>query len=288
MSLLVVTHSGPFHADDVTAVALLRTFRDPQLDVVRSRDPADWARGDIVVDVGAVYDPATGRFDHHQESYTGPLSAAGMVLAWLAESAIIDADMARHLRETLVDYLDEVDNGRTAPKKEVPCFPQLVSALNQTARTSEEFDACFSNAVDVATQYLAGLVAERERVLEARDAVVAEMNAAAAEGREVLFFDSYLRWKAPYFDHQGESHPTVYALHPGTDGTWRIVAVPPRLGDFGQKRPLPEAWAGKSDAELEAVTGIPGSVFCHKNRFIAVFQTRSGAIDALRSVGTRV
>ena len=40
MPLTVATHSGPFHADDVMAWALLRRFVDADATVVRTRDPA--------------------------------------------------------------------------------------------------------------------------------------------------------------------------------------------------------------------------------------------------------
>ncbi len=69
MPLLVATHSGPFHADDVMAVALIRTFLDAEAHISRSRDPEKWAAADIVVDVGGIYDPAEGRFDRDGVSY---------------------------------------------------------------------------------------------------------------------------------------------------------------------------------------------------------------------------
>lgn len=55
--------------------------------IVRTRDPAVIAKADIVVDVGAVYDPETHRYDHHQREFTGTfddkhkirLSSAGLV-----------------------------------------------------------------------------------------------------------------------------------------------------------------------------------------------------------------
>ena len=55
--------------------------------IVRTRDPEVIAKADIVVDVGAVYDPATHRYDHHQREFTGTfddkhtirLSSAGLV-----------------------------------------------------------------------------------------------------------------------------------------------------------------------------------------------------------------
>ena len=47
--MLVATHNGPFHADDVMAVALLRTFWDAGARVDRSRDPARHDAADVVV-----------------------------------------------------------------------------------------------------------------------------------------------------------------------------------------------------------------------------------------------
>ena len=63
------------------------------------------------------------------------------------------------------------------------------------------------------------------------------------------------------------------------------MAIPPRKGDFGQKRPLPASWAGLSDEALCLATGVDGAMFCHKNRFIAVFETRDNALEAIEVHG---
>jgi uncharacterized UPF0160 family protein len=285
MAVLVATHDGPFHADDVMAFALVRVFVDPEARVVRTRDPARMAEADIVVDVGGVYDKATRRFDHHQASYQGPWSSAGMVLDWLASEGRIDAELADQLRADPMEYLDAVDNGRVAPKAGVPCFPKLVEALNQPARTHAAFDAAFLQAASFAEAWLRGIEAAHAQVLEARIVVKRAMDDAVARGSRVIELEEYLPWKPVYFANDGEAHPTDYVLHPGTDGSWRVVAIPPRAGSMDQKRPLPEAWAGLTDDALEAVTGVPGSVFCHKNRFIAVFRSRDAAVAALSRHG---
>lgn len=285
MPVLVATHDGPFHADDVMAFALVRTFYDPDASVVRTRDPQRIAAAHIAVDVGTEYDPDRLRFDHHQSSYQGPFSAAGMVLDWLARQGKLDPELAQTLRTGVVDYLDAVDNGRVAPDPTVPCFPRIVDALNHPARTHAEFDAGYLRAAELAELWLRGLVAEHDKVLAARKHVRRAMDEAAASGSRVIELEEYLPWKPVYFESGGETHPTDYVLHPGTDGSWRVVAIPPRAGDFGQKRPLPEAWAGLTDEALEAATGVPGSVFCHKNRFIAVFKTRDAALAALERHG---
>jgi uncharacterized UPF0160 family protein len=283
MSVQVATHNGPFHADDVMAFALIRTFFDASATIVRTRDPGRIDASDIVIDVGGVYAPERRRFDHHQASYTGPLSAAGMVLAWLTEDGHVSQALSARLRERLMDYVDAVDNGRVAPVAGVPCYPSLVDALNQPASTQKEFDQAFLVAHAIAAAWVCGIQAEHDRIQAAETRIPQAMKEAEAENRNVLFLSEYLRWKPVYFRHGGTTHPTEFTLFPGTDGSWRIVAIPPKLGDFGQKNPLPQAWAGLSDEELEAVTGISGSVFCHKNRFIAVFKTRSAALAALES-----
>ena len=98
------THNGTFHCDEALAVFLLRqtnAFRDAgkailysrnsysyfPLGLKRSRNPDVLGACDIVVDVGAVYDEAMLRFDHHQRGFTEvfghgfetKLSSAGLV-----------------------------------------------------------------------------------------------------------------------------------------------------------------------------------------------------------------
>lgn len=68
------THDGSFHCDEALAISMLKCL--PQYEnatVVRSRKPDILASCHMVVDVGAVYDETTLRFDHHQREFTGVL-----------------------------------------------------------------------------------------------------------------------------------------------------------------------------------------------------------------------
>ena len=76
---LLVTHSGTFHLDDAFAYAALRLAlglgaAGADHVLVRTRDEAAIAEAAVAWDVGAVHDPAAGRFDHHQRG--APVSAA--------------------------------------------------------------------------------------------------------------------------------------------------------------------------------------------------------------------
>lgn len=284
MPLKVATHSGSFHADDVLAFALIRVYVDPDATVERTRDRLRWAEADMLIDVGGEFDPERGRFDHHQASYTGTRSSAGMVLDWLESESKVSRELAKTLRRQLVEHVDAVDNGRITPTGGVPCFSSLVAMTNHTATCPEEFLANYLAAADMAALVVRGIEAGCEQIKAAREAVEAGMKQAVADQRAVIYLDDSYAWKPAYFEMGGVDHPTDFVLFPG-HGMWRVAAIPPEPGSFDKKRPFPAEWAGLTDAELAEVVGVPGAVFCHKNRFIAVFETRESALESLEKWG---
>jgi uncharacterized UPF0160 family protein len=277
----VATHSGPFHADEVFAYALLRIFLGQELELVRTRDPAIIAGADLAVDVGGEYDPRRGRFDHHQRVYHGPLSSAGMVLRWLEHRGKIATGFASQLRKDWVDYIDAVDNGRRKPTGGVPCIVTIVAALGEQAQSPDEFDGRFMEAVAMCEGILRGLCANERRNHEASSAVQEAMRRAEAAGSRVVVFDRPYKWKRAYFEHGGAHHPSDYVLFPDEEGSWRLLGIPADDGSTRLKRPLPTEWAGRVDDELARVVGVPGAMFCHKNGFVAVFATEAAALAAI-------
>lgn len=114
----VGTHDGSFHADEVTACALLIMFDlVDENKIVRTRDPQKLAQCEYVCDVGGRYSTEHKRFDHHQVSYTGSWSSAGMVLDYLHGLGFLSHDEYEYLNNTLVHGVDEQDNGRFFLKK---------------------------------------------------------------------------------------------------------------------------------------------------------------------------
>ncbi|KAI1288380.1 MYG1 exonuclease [Halotydeus destructor] len=69
--LVIATHNGAFHADDALACFLLKTLPEfKTAKIIRTREPNLINDADVVVDVGAVYDPESKRYDHHQKTFT--------------------------------------------------------------------------------------------------------------------------------------------------------------------------------------------------------------------------
>jgi len=67
--VIIATHNGVFHSDDVFAVASLLVLLEatPAVStVIRTRDENLIRKADFAVDVGGVYAPDKNRFDHHQ------------------------------------------------------------------------------------------------------------------------------------------------------------------------------------------------------------------------------
>lgn len=282
MALLLGTHDGPFHADDVLAAALIRAFLDPDAQVVRSRDPEVLATADIVYDVGGVFDPETRRFDHHQRDYEGQRSSAGMVLDWLEAEQHVTTPVADLLRAKLVDYVDAVDVGARTPSEGVPCFSMLVGVLVERGDSPESWLHWYGRAAEMALDVVESLRVGYERGEADAADVRAAMREAADTGRSVIELDRYLKWKPTYFAEGGAEHPTQFVLFP-TNRDWRVVTIPVAPETREDKKKLPEAWAGLEGEALSEVIGVPGAVFCHRNRFIAVFETKEAALAALRS-----
>jgi uncharacterized UPF0160 family protein len=70
----------------------------------------------------------------------------------------------------------------------------------------------------------------------------------------------------------------LFAVYKNRDNNWSLKCVRSDLLSYDRRKDLPKNWAGKRDEELEKETGVPGSVFCHNNLFLAVAKTKEGIL----------
>jgi len=105
-----------------------------------------------------------------------------------------------------------------------------------------------------------------------------------AEGRIMVFNGQSVPWKDHLFSleaQQGGDSNTLYVLYPEKstpDSNWRIQCVPDESkGSFGNRKDLPKAWKGLREAELDAITGVPGGVFIHAGVWMGAHRTFEGA-----------
>jgi len=273
-------HDGTFHADEVTACSLLLIFKriDPDK-IFRTREPSVLNKCDYVCDVGGEYNPQKRRFDHHQAEYQGPLSSAGMILLYLKEHGSIDPALYDYFNQTLVMGVDAHDNGVAHLEIGTSSFSQVVSNFLpiEYEVDSEEMTRAFRLAVDFVVGYLERLRQRYFYILQCKAIVREKMS----EAGYVMIFDSSIPWMENFFDMGGEIHPAQFVIMP-TGSHWKLRGIPPSMADrMKVRQPLPEAWAGLHDEDLHKASGIQGAIFCHKGRFISIWQTKEDAIKAL-------
>jgi uncharacterized UPF0160 family protein len=116
--VLIATHDGSFHADEVFAIAALGLLGEP-IEIIRTRDRDVLAGADVRVDVGFRYNPSTGDFDHHQRDFDGvrdnDVRYASFGLIWREYGVRVcdgDQEVADAVDASLVQGVDANDTGQ--------------------------------------------------------------------------------------------------------------------------------------------------------------------------------
>jgi uncharacterized UPF0160 family protein len=278
------THDGSFHADEVTACSLLLLFDRIDRDkIYRTRDAKVIERCDYVCDVGGKYEPSRRRFDHHQSDYQGTMSSAGMILLYLKDQGLIEPHLYDYLNKTLVMGVDAHDNGVAKMEMGTASFSMVVSNFLPIEYdvSDAEMNRAFFEAVQFVIGHLDRLKRRHFYTLECRAAV----KRAMIEGANVLTFNESLPWMENFFELGGDVHPAQFVLMPTGGNHWKLRGIPPTLSErMKVRRPMPEEWAGLHEEELRRVSGLKGAVFCHKGRFISIWETKEDALKALHMI----
>lgn len=310
--MLIATHSGKFHADDVFAVAVLDLLF-PGCELIRTREAQRILAADFAVDVGGVWDPKQGRFDHHQRGFDGArpsgvvYASAGLV--WrehgarcvsliaqrhtgIALSMEQAQQMAQSIDNDLVQYLDMSDTGAAKSAPGSYGFSAVISGFNPTwldeqaladaADPAVAADAMrldrFRQAMGVARDVLINSVRYR---VGGTLAVEQVRNAERLEdGRLLLLQNGALPWNS-VVRHDMPAVVFVIGYHP-SEKRYSLNTVPVAADSFNARKDLPAAWAGLRDADLAAVTGVADAVFCHNNLFIAAARSLDGILSLAR------
>lgn len=289
-----MTHSGPFHADDIVGVAnalyFVRLGSEEKPKIVRTRDRALLQEGvedafTIMVDVGGVYDPGMLNFDHHFVSAPTresgePYAAAGLTAEALHASAALDE---------LCRRVDIGDNGihqvgwslSTTIHKCNPLDSNFDPRFNYLVKLALELVisvGAYGTSVEAAVNMFEADWQVRQWVAEYEEALVA----SELRVREAFQQDGPLVELAQYEPAlMGAAHLApegkVYTIFPNPGGEWMVQQIPLESGSPKGRKPLPVPWAGKRAAELDTLTGIQGCVFCHPSRFIGGHKTLDGA-----------
>jgi len=266
----VATHAGLFHADEVTAVALLRcveNFGEVVVDRLPHQTGEDvLSQYDLVVDIGRVHDTAGGRFDHHQTSPAEGESraAAGLVWSWLKESGMLpDVPMINQL----IQLVDENDTGvrPSAPFE----LPAIVSRFNAQNPFGPEQEASFEAAVSFVEGQIRALLAEFELHEEAKAVAAA---AKPSEIKGVVELPKFNRLWSHYINGEATPEIEVVVWYDAAQKQWSAQTTPKQVGSFE-----------RTGRGIRALENLPeGMKFAHKGEFFACAETREALMSYLQ------
>ena len=274
--ILVGTHDGTFHADELCAIAVLQEAlpKDIEVRVLRSRDGSTLSRCDIVVDVGG------GRYDHHgpdNKHYPNgvPYSALGKVLD--------DVEPSSQLRNFILwDWgyaIQAYDNGMyQLPPGIEQSKMRWGNAMNPTwdehlsqAEIQDRFDETLAMVRKV---YRRIRVQCQARILSQQ----VLQNCPVYARRFVELPVNGCPWQQYAFKHR----EILGAYHQDEHGHWVVRVAKDNPVMAGTRIDFPAEWGGKERKELEAVSHIKGALFCHRALYMAIFETKEGAQHAMR------
>jgi len=281
MGKIILTHNGSFQADDIFAVAILSMVIG-ESQVIRTRDKDQIALADYVVDVGMIHDPAQNRFDHHQPGGAGerpngiPYASCGLVWKEFGEGLCGGKEVADLIDTNLIAPLDAHDNGvaiadyRFANIRAYSVVDFFYSFLPSLHESEESLYKIFMHLVRVARELLV------REIARAKGIIIGEIKFKEAyEGstdKRVIILPEELPWRRVL----AEKLDIVYIIYPRNDGKWSVSAA--QDAGYISRRPLPSSWGGKTDQDLQDITGVPDAVFCHRALFFAVAETKEGAM----------
>nr|XP_046239229.1 UPF0160 protein MYG1, mitochondrial [Scatophagus argus] len=314
------THNGTFHCDEVLACFFLRQLPEyKDAEIIRTRDPAQLAECDVVVDVGGEFDPKRHRYDHHQRTFSESfhslcpekrwvtkLSSAGLVYVHFGRQLLAQLTQLKEddgqlevlydkLYENFVEEVDAVDNGISQCDGEArysvtTTLSARVSYLNPCWNSkSQDTEEGFKKAMKmVGQEFLDRLEFCQSSWLPAR-AVVEEAvkgrHQVDPSGEVVMFSQGGCPWKEHLFALEIELQvetPIKFVLYPDQNGQWRVQCVPAGLNTFQNRLSLLEEWRGVRDEALSELSGIKGCIFVHASGFIGGNKNREGALEMAR------
>lgn len=287
---ILVTHNGTFHADDLFATATLSILFGGDIKIYRTRDPKLIESADIVYDVGGIYDPSIGRFDHHQKEGAGlhpngiPYSSFGLVWKKFGEQICGSLEVADRIDRKLVQPIDAIDNGVDYAKplfEEVVCYGPDQAFLNNLPtwkEGSDHIDSIFKKQVKKVVEFLLREIKVTKSEVEAIEIIIKAYESSSNK-KIIIIENDFSRYL--YQETLSKlPEPTYLILPSGHSTIWKIEAIRKSPFTMENRKPFPESWRGytNDDPKLKEVTGIPDVSFCHRGGFLAITLSKKGAI----------
>lgn len=281
--MIIGTHHGKFHADEVFAVAILRQLH-PNAKIVRTRDPELLSKCDIVVDVNR------SPYDHHttdkQYRENGiPFASAGLI--WRDYGSSVIAKFGGHgsalkalqdtIDEKVIQAIDAIDNGVDLDRDtRIKGISEVIGTFNPPWNSKDDENEAFERAVRFASDILVNYLRSELSRLDAVDLVKDAYQHRSEPS--LLILEQFCPWTDTLLDLDTQQQ-VLFVIFPDRSGQYRLQVVPKSPRTFEARKPLPSTWAGKEGDEFVRASGVADAVFCHPARFIAGAKSLAGIMQ---------
>jgi len=268
----VVTHNGIFHADEVVAVALLKSFyTDETFEVTRvnHQTPAEELGSfDYIIDIGSHYNEVKWFDHHHLDPKTVPMASAGLVWKYV----IGEAD---YIYPSICELVIQVDlNDIGIEKAEPHSFVSMIKYLNTDNPYSQEQEEAFAYAVNLTVKYITAFKSEQDKINKASETVKSTVCVTYNNRVTVRWSDDFIpMWDQVLTDATG-ADCNFFAWYDKVQDKYKIQAVPVEPGSF-------EFGIGIDPALKEQ---IPGVEFIHNGKFFAVAKDKKSLEMLIKAI----
>lgn len=282
-SIVVGTHNGVFHPDEVLAIAIIELIYNVR--VIRSRDPKVLADCTLLVDVGG------GKYDPHipggggKRKNSKPYSSCGLVWKDFGRTLISNLGAStkniekcfENIDAKIIQPVDDIANGlcSTSP------FIFIESFLPNWDMENAIFYHAFMEALD-ATKLIFKKMVEKEITNLAAEQLLNSLLAAKDETNILEIPCHCFPWQNRviiYNRFETKNRKVDFVIFPYPSGGYAAQCVPKDSDNlFSQRIPFPEEWAVQTD-NLPDISSVPTATFCHNNLFFVRATTKEGVIE---------
>ncbi len=220
MTKQIATHNKIFHADEVTAIALLKIFTEDEIVVERiDHDTSDFSKYDLVIDIGKKFD-GVKYFDHHQ--YKGGKSSAGLIWEYLG----FEDEYPKISK--LIKIIDDNDVGI---KKAKPFeYSSLLKCYNTSKITSAKQDEAFDKAVEFAMTVLNSMADLEEELQAVKN--IANESFIFDNNSNILELNRFTPHWTTYINGELTPHIKAVVWEDEDEKNYKVKIPPKYLGSF--------------------------------------------------------
>lgn len=308
MSIAIVTHNGPFHADETLGAAILAYIGDGvrKLEITRTRDQSIinkiTSEGGFALDVGLTYDHATRRYDHHQLGGAGarengiPYATAGLI--WKHYGLTAARKACRKFGLSFTEYelrrvVEVVDDNIIKNVDAIDCgvsngyiqnsLNSIISSRKPTwlENSPSLMDSRFYEAIEIAYLHLEGVI--ETVVARIAASMMVQKDLRDQLGSEFIVLSRFVPWQETLVNSTDGKDVVFVIFSPDEGVSWRVQSVIEN-SKTNQKRMLfPNHWRAQRDSGFERASGVEGATFCHHSGFIAGASSKEAAINLAKA-----